>query len=138
MRPGGGRAKGAAFERELAQALRSVYPGAERGLGQARGGAEAADVEGTPYWIQGKHGASPRIEAAYEQGVTDRTDQRPVVAITRRNRGRTLVTMALGDWLTLCAAVKMGASGAPGAPCGGSSRGTPVSLEPARSPGNLP
>ena len=100
MKPGGGRAKGAAFEREVAEAVRVRWPEAKRGLGQARSGREAADVEGTPYWVQCKHGARPNILAAYEQGCQD-TDGRAVVVVTRRDRGPTLVTVALTDWLAL-------------------------------------
>lgn len=97
------RRKGAAFEREVANALSSVWPAAERGLGQARDAKGLADVEGTPFHVQCKHGARPNIIAALTQADVDRSapgDGRPALVVTRRDRGETLVTMRLVDWLT--------------------------------------
>jgi len=100
------RRKGADFELYVAAKLRAVWPAARRGLGQARGGAEAADVDGTPWWIQTKHGKRPNITAAMRQAVRDAAaahDDRPPVAITRATNGPVLVTMMLSDWRALAA-----------------------------------
>lgn len=96
------RRKGADFEREIAERLRVLWPDARRGLGQARSGADAPDVDGAPWWVQCKHGARPNIPAAMRQAARDATaahDERPPVAITRANRGPVLVSMRLEEWL---------------------------------------
>jgi hypothetical protein len=49
VRPGGGRAKGAAFERWVAIQLRTLFPEARRGY-QYRGGVEMPDVIGVDGW----------------------------------------------------------------------------------------
>src|SRR5690606_6910545 len=49
------RTKGASFEREVARQLRALWPGARRGIGQARSGGETPDVIQTPFWIEAKH-----------------------------------------------------------------------------------
>ena len=98
------RRKGASFELYVAAKLRTIWPAARRGLGQPRGGAEAADVDGTPYWIQTKHGKRPNIAEAMRQASRDATaahDDRPPVAITRANGADVLVTMRLTDWRNL-------------------------------------
>ena len=105
----GSRRKGATFEREVAERLRRVWPTAKRGLGQARQGREVPDVDGTPYWIELKHRkARPQIQAAWQQALDDSSSSamttplpRRPVAITRQNCGPILVTMELGDWLSL-------------------------------------
>lgn len=98
------RRKGAGFEREVAEHLRPVWPAAKRGLGQARDARGLADVEGTPYHVQCKHGLQPNIVAALAQADRDRDapgDKRPALVVTRRDRGDTLVTMRLGDFVQL-------------------------------------
>ena len=51
------RNKGRAFEQLVARKLREIWPEAKRGY-QARGGtAEAPDIQGTPFYIECKHGA---------------------------------------------------------------------------------
>jgi hypothetical protein len=114
----GARAKGATFEREVAERLRRVWPGAKRGLGQARQGREVPDIDGTPYWIELKHRkARPQIQAAWQQALDDSAGDavprpgpvrpgetfppRRPVAITRQNNGPILVTMELADWLAM-------------------------------------
>lgn len=100
------RRKGAAFELWVAEQLRVLWPAARRGLGQARTGAEAPDVDGSPWWIQTKHGQRPNVPAAMRQAERDASaahDDRPPVAITRANRGPVLVTMELAAWLDVMA-----------------------------------
>ncbi len=108
----GARAKGASFERHVANVLKTIWPGARRGLGQARQGREVPDVDGTPFWVELKHKkARPQIQAAWQQALDDSTadaaarsaglpGRRPI-AITRQNNGPILVTMAIEDWVAL-------------------------------------
>lgn len=84
--------KGATFERKVATLLKDVYPGAKRGIGQARSGSEVADVEGTPWFIECKRRKRCNIQAAYEQAA-EATDGRPILCVTKDDRGQTLVTM---------------------------------------------
>lgn len=94
------RRKGKAFEREIASAMRAAGFGeARRGL-QSRGGGEVPDVEGTPWWVECKVGKSPRVLAAYEQ-AREATDGRPVLVVTKWDRGPTLVTMDLSTFLEM-------------------------------------
>ena len=92
------RDKGADFERGVAIALRPVWPGSRRGIGQARSGGEVPDVDGTPWWIEAKNRKRVCIARAYQQAAAA-TDGRPSLSITRENRGPILVTMALADFL---------------------------------------
>lgn len=96
------RTKGAAFERQVAALLREHgFPGAARGLGQARSGGEVADVDGTDYWIECKARKAIDVHGAYAQGVKACGGKRPVLAVTKRDRETILATMALEDWLRL-------------------------------------
>ena len=94
------RRKGVAFELGVSRVLRTIWPKSKRGIGQARMAGECPDVDGTPYWVETKHMKKVCIRAAYEQGQ-DASDGRPVVVVSRENRGPILVTMALPDWLHL-------------------------------------
>lgn len=98
------RAKGADFERDMAIELRVLYPSARRGaqmqarLGHAPSSSEKfADVEGTPWWIECKHGKAVSIPAALAQG-TAATDGRAVIAVTRIDRCDILATMYFRDF----------------------------------------
>jgi len=69
------RTKGAQGERDVANALKSIYPHAARGgLLQSQYGTDsnACDVEYTPWWIEVKRGQRPNIQGAYDQ-ATDAT-----------------------------------------------------------------
>ena len=106
------RARGHAFEREVAELLRAVWPDAERNLAQARTAKrEGCDVEGTPWWIECKSGKGIDWRAALEQAERD-SDGRTVVVIGRERGKRVLMAylrlstgrrpglwMTLGDWL---------------------------------------
>lgn len=90
------RRKGAAGEREAAELVSRLWPGAKRGLAQSRTAkAEGADVDapGCPYWIEVKRGARINVTAAYEQAKRD-SDGRQPLALTRSDRGEWLVTMS--------------------------------------------
>lgn len=92
------RTKGVRFELEMAHALEGIWPGAKRGIGQARSAKEVSDVEGTPFWIEAKHRKKCSIPAAFRQ-AREATDGRPILVITRENRGDTLVSMTLEDFI---------------------------------------
>lgn len=61
------RRKGSNYEREVADALRALFPQAMRGIGQARASGEVPDVQGTPFWIECKHRRALNVTAALEQ-----------------------------------------------------------------------
>jgi hypothetical protein len=125
------RRKGAAFERHVAGLLRELYPGARRGLGQARAGHEVADIAETPYRIECKHGARPDLFGALAQAERDAGragDARPVLVVARKNGGQDVALLRLADLLRLLRAAEsttrpiehaaLGpASAAPIAPC---------------------
>lgn len=95
------RNKGARGEREVASILaEALNLPARRGVAQCRAGSDAADVEGTPWWVEVKIGARPNIVAAMRQAVTS-ADARPPVVWTRRDREDWLVTMRASDWLLM-------------------------------------
>ncbi len=105
------RAKGHGFERELAKLLRAVYPGAHRGLGQARIAAlqnapKVADVEGTPFWVEAKRGNSASPRGAWKQ-ATRQSDGRPPMVVFRDDQTApgvpappAIVMMRLDDFLS--------------------------------------
>ena len=96
--------KGKRFEREIADAFRAVYPGAKRGFQFRGGGAEVPDVTGIPTWhIECKVGARPNPLAALEQAFAEAEEGRIPIAICKKDRCRTTVTMELETFLVLCA-----------------------------------
>ncbi len=97
------RRKGARFEVEVAKAWAVLFPGARRGIGQARSAGEVADVEGTPFWPECKRGAGSTVDAALLQAA-EATDGRVPIAIVRRNGKRATASMYLEDLLCLLAA----------------------------------
>ena len=89
------RQKGAQGERDVANELRVIYPDAARGgllQTQYGRGANACDVEHTPWWIEVKRGARPNIQGAYAQAATE-TDGRPPLVVSRKDRSVWLATM---------------------------------------------
>jgi hypothetical protein len=94
------RRKGGDFERAVAVALRPVFAGAHRGIGQTRSAGEVPDVDKTPYWIECKHRRVVNIRAAMRQ-AREETDGRPPVVVSRVNAEPMMVTMLFDDWLAL-------------------------------------
>ncbi|TPV96208.1 MAG: hypothetical protein B7733_05730 [Myxococcales bacterium FL481] len=88
------RRRGHDFEREIARKYRSAGFEARRGI-QSRDGDEAADVEGTPWWVETKYSSvrHPNPVAAFRQ-ATEATDGRPPIVWTKLAGGDTLVTMS--------------------------------------------
>lgn len=93
------REKGRVFERLVAKLLRAVWPDAKRGF-QSRSGKDGCDVEHTPYWLELKCGQRVNVRAAMRQALAA-TDGRPVVVVSREDRGEILVTMKFEDWREL-------------------------------------
>lgn len=94
------RRKGHAFERWVARELRKLWPQARRGYQSRGGGAEASDVEGTPFHVECKRGKRPSPRAALEQAKAD-TDGRPVVCVIKDDRAEPFVVMRWGEWVEL-------------------------------------
>jgi hypothetical protein len=101
------RTKGAAFEKEIARALREIFVRARRGIGQARAANEVPDVDGTPFWIETKHGKSVSVRAAYRQALAARGScpelarrAHPILVVHREDREETLATLPF-DFLLL-------------------------------------
>jgi hypothetical protein len=106
--------KGKVYERWVAgQLAEALWPGAKRGIGQAREAGEVPDVDGTPYWIEAKHRKQLSVHAAYLQAVDAKAtnaDPRPAMVVSRLDhtvrdaQGRVrpsvdLVTVSLGEWI---------------------------------------
>ncbi len=101
--------KGDQYERDLARRWREsgLFPDAKRGLGQARGGAAAPDVEGLPVWCEAKHRRAISVRAAIGQAEKN-TDGRPVAVVVRYHgdgEDQSIVCIRLPEWERLMAAV---------------------------------
>ena len=102
----GRRAKGAAFERDVANRFREVWPGAERNIAQTRTAAkEGGDVLGVPFHVECKKGRAD-IQAAMRQAMDDCDGSAPCVVVSCRDRAPegVLVTMRWADWLAMASA----------------------------------
>lgn len=92
------RQKGATYEREVANRLKTIFPEAKRGIGQARSASEVPDVDGTPFWVECKRGRMPNVRAAIRQAEAA-TDGRPYLVVVRDDHGESFVTMKLDTLL---------------------------------------
>lgn len=105
------RRKGRKWEQDLVHILRTVYPDARRGIGQARSGGEVCDIEGTPWWVEAKVSKRTNPRAAIRQAEAA-TDGRPVVAICKDNAEKpgaspdVWVTLRLDAFLALAQATQ--------------------------------
>lgn len=88
------RTKGHAFERLIANWFKQVYPNAKRGL-QCRDGSEVCDVTGTPFWIECKRMRKVNIEKAFDQACEDSKGEKPILVISKSDRGEILVSLDL-------------------------------------------
>ena len=98
------RTKGKVWEREVARMLRAFFGGGaliKRGY-QTRSGRDGADVEGTPFWVECKHGRNCRPEAALVQAEAASVgDPRTAIAVCKSNRGKPFVALRLDRFLAL-------------------------------------
>lgn len=95
------RTKGQAGEREAAALLAKLYPDAKRTLSQARGGCEACDVDGTPWFVEVKRDRCVNPAAALRKATAEAVeaaDERPALVMYRRDREPWTVTMAWADF----------------------------------------
>ena len=99
------RAKGARGEREAAELCRHLWPLADRKPMQARGAKrDGCEVEGTPWWIEVKSAALPRILPALRQARRDSLasgDGRPPLVLAKTTREGWTVTMSFADFAGL-------------------------------------
>lgn len=79
------RDKGKRGEYEARDFLKRWFPEARRGANQSRNGADAADVEGTTFWVEAKLGAKPNVRAAIAQ-AQEATDGRAVLVYVRDDK----------------------------------------------------
>jgi len=94
------RAKGATFERKVAEIFREIYPEARRGY-QRRSGSDEPDVAGTPWWIECKVGkGTPQVYRAWWQAM-EATDGRACMVVSKQDRTEILVTLQLADLMAL-------------------------------------
>ncbi len=95
------RRKGHDFERDIANRLREVMPGADikRGLQSRGGGAEEADVVCPYFHVECKVGKLPNPRAALAQAVRDAKPGKVPVAIVKDDRQPPFVVMQLDEWL---------------------------------------
>lgn len=98
------RDKGSKFERLIANELKVLFENACRGVGQTQKGSTCADVEGTPFWVECKHGKQPNIRAAFKQAIDarkDADDSRPILVVSRKDRGIVMASMELETLIEL-------------------------------------
>ena len=98
------RRKGHDFERAVASRLREMFGDDVRRGWQSRDGADAPDVDGTPFWIECKRGQRTSIYAALRQAedaAWSAGDKRAPVAICKDDGKAATFTMRLDDALDL-------------------------------------
>ena len=90
------RRKGAAYEREIANAI-----GAKRNIGQARDGGDDITIEG--YRIECKRRATlgPMVGWMEQAQASCKTDTEVPVVICRGDGGESLVILRFKDWTDL-------------------------------------
>lgn len=102
--PRGRRQKGAQFERDIASELKSLFPGAKRGIGQARSSSEVADVDGIEhFWVECKRRSTPvEIKKAMEQAIKAKgsLDRMPLV-VSKEDNEKALATLLWSDFLVI-------------------------------------
>lgn len=96
------RDKGHNFEREVANALKPLYPDARRNLSQSRDGGD--DVLGTPFTIECKVGKAPSLWPALVQARKAAKDApEKAIVVAKRDFERPIVVMDFDLFLELLA-----------------------------------
>jgi len=104
------RAKGVRGELHCRDLMRRVWPKSYRS-GDQWGQGQHCDVEGTPFWIECKHGARINLWAALRQAEEDSAaagDDRPIVLYLRLDRRPPVIVMRANDWIDREAAAVLG------------------------------
>lgn len=95
------RGKGKRGERELATALRRIWPKAKRGW-QTRAGSDDADVVAPYFWWECKTGAKPNPRAALLQAQEASVGSNKLpVAWIRDDKKKAFVVMDFEDFMTM-------------------------------------
>lgn len=98
------RDKGARFERAVASAFALIYPGARRGLGQARSAKEVPDVDAPGLWVECKRAIRTNPRAALAQALeASKGSGRTSIAVCRDDRAEPFAVLRLEDLLRLLA-----------------------------------
>jgi hypothetical protein len=98
------RRKGGRFERAVAAAFRVVFPGAKRGLGQARAGGEVPDVDVPGFWPEAKAHRLTNPRAALAQAIAAAgSSGRVPIAVCKDDGMEPLVHLRLEDFVALLA-----------------------------------
>lgn len=92
------RRKGKTWERAVATMLRPLFGDSVKRGFQSRSGRDGCDVEGSPFWVECKHGRLVNLRAALAQAIRD-TDGRIPIVIAKDDRTDPVVLMRLADWL---------------------------------------
>lgn len=103
------RDKGQAFERQVANILKEVFPDARRGRQDRDSNfrdTKEADIEGTgPYWVECKaRKGSPPVYPAIDQAKADMKGSRPdaiPLIVTKKNNHGIYVTMPIDHFMEL-------------------------------------
>ncbi len=104
MKPGGGRAKGHAFERWVADTLRKVFPEAKRHLEYQKEEATGRDIDHTgPYIFQCKRGRRYASLSAIAEVQLCPIDGGIPVLVTRGDSTRALACLPYTDLVRLLA-----------------------------------
>jgi len=95
------RRKGHQFERDVANMLREVMPGADikRGLQSRGGGAEEMDVECPYFAVECKKGPMPNPRAALRQATNDAKPGKVPIGVIGDDRKPPFVVLSLEDFL---------------------------------------
>lgn len=94
------RRKGKVGERELANAMRSVFPEACRNI-QSRGAEDADVVNCGAFFFEAKRQKRANVRAALRQAVNDAPPGRVPVVYIRDDREEAFIAMRFEDWLEL-------------------------------------
>lgn len=111
------RLKGHNYEREVANEFRTVYSHGSVRRGNQTHRADESDVLvnegkfGPRLWIECKKGKQPNIRSALRQATEDSVkgidrDDWMLIAVTKKDRDQSLVTLRLSDFLELLAAAE--------------------------------
>ena len=108
------RARGVGFERAIAKKLKVAWRGAKRSFGQARDGNEVPDIVGTDFWIECADGKTRTIHEKLCQAIEDSKSSPsqyamlpPIVISHHVQRGLTMVTMRLEDFIAIANQLKV-------------------------------
>jgi hypothetical protein len=101
------RTKGHSFEREVAIALRPVYPEARRHLEYQDAEANGVDLINTgPYRVQCKRGRKPSPISAIKEITADELMGEVPVLVTQGDRDRVYAVIPFEEFLFLIGALK--------------------------------